>query len=326
MRTILFIDSVAYKPYNYSTLANEPLGGSEATLLRVARLLARHGDRVYVLSQAEPHETDFGVRFISPTCQIFNPTHVVHFRTARLLPNMQAAYPYARHLVWHQDLGGIHTKPELELYAQCPDTRLVFVSNYHKQQFIDRGVNPFTKEFKHGGLNVCYNLVEAQPQGLTVDYNKLIFPSSPHKGLKQTVHLFEAVRREFPDMVLYVANPGYLDTQEMHQENIRTLGALPNHKVLAHMETSLCLFSGNHVFSETYGIVFSEANAVGTPCLAHPFGAMNEILTPNELIDTRSPAKVVEYIVRLKSSRPRASCFALARDNKVIKQWETALD
>ena len=39
---------------------------------------------------------------------------------------------------------------------------------------------------------------------------------------------------------------------------------------------------------ETFGLVFGESHAVGTPVLAHHFGAAPELLSPAEVIDARN--------------------------------------
>src|SRR5205085_1737671 len=56
-----------------------------------------------------------------------------------------------------------------------------------------------------------YNAVEEAltPDGTPVDERKLIFFSSPNKGLNFTLDAFSALKRRMPDLRLVVGNPGY---------------------------------------------------------------------------------------------------------------------
>ena len=56
------------------------------------------------------------------------------------------------------------------------------------------------------------------------------------------------------------------------------LGALPPAQVIEQARSALCVFMPNFLMPETFGLVFAEANAVGTPVLAHDCGAAREVL------------------------------------------------
>jgi glycosyltransferase involved in cell wall biosynthesis len=46
----------------------------------------------------------------------------------------------------------------------------------------------------------------------------------------------------------------------------------------AEVRTALCTFFPNFVIPETFGLVFAESNAVGTPVLTHDCGSAVEVL------------------------------------------------
>jgi glycosyltransferase involved in cell wall biosynthesis len=59
---------------------------------------------------------------------------------------------------------------------------------------------------------------------------------------------------------------------------VQWLGTLTPAQTLEQAASALCVFMPNFVLPETFGLVFAEANAVGTPVLAHDCGAAREVL------------------------------------------------
>jgi glycosyltransferase involved in cell wall biosynthesis len=125
-----------------------------------------------------------------------------------------------------------------------------------------------------------YNPVEDAlvPDGSQVDPAKLVFFSSPNKGLAFAIDAFRAMRRRMPDLRLRVGNPGYRIWPAMKIDGVEWLGALPHNQVLQEVRTSLCTFFPNFVIPETFGLVFAESKAVGTPVLTHACGAADEVI------------------------------------------------
>jgi len=325
MKSILIIDSVCYKPYTYSTLETEALGGSEASVMRLARQLAK-SYVVHVLNGSQEATDGHGINYVTPETQFKRPSSVIHMRTCRLLPEMSAAFPSAQQVIWHHDVGGHHTKDEIEnMQKYAPD--LVFVSVYHRGQFFDRGVFPYYPEYQHKGTsNVAYNIVDAAPvEGTAHNKYKLIFPSSPHKGLQQTLEVFAALRKKIPQLELHVANPGYYPTPNIQQDGVVVLGPLTHAKLLDEMRTSLAVFAANHVFPESFGLVYAEANAVGTPCIAHNMGALGEILDARQLVDTRITQKVMERLEMFMAHRPSVALKEEFKAEAVEAQWRKIL-
>ena len=116
------------------------------------------------------------------------------------------------------------------------------------------------------------------PDGTPVDPAKLVFFSSPNKGLRYALDVFRALRRRMPDLRLAVGNPGYKSLAAADLQGVEWLGSLPHARVLAESRAALCAFNPNFVIPETFGLVFAEAHAVGTPVLTHDCGAAREVL------------------------------------------------
>jgi glycosyltransferase involved in cell wall biosynthesis len=145
-----------------------------------------------------------------------------------------------------------------------------------------------------------YNPVddELQPDGSPIDDCKLVFLSSPNKGLKFTLDAFRAVRRAMPDARLVVGNPGYKTGRIPRIAGVEYLGPLPQHRIHAEVRTALCTFFPNFVIPETFGLVFAESRALGTPVLTHDCGAALEVLAdPAQVLPVTAAHRLYEALL-----------------------------
>ena len=179
-------------------------------------------------------------------------------------------------------------------------------------------------------VTVVYNPV---PDDLTsrpgsVDVNKLVFCSAPRKGLGQTLQLFKAAKERIPALRLLLANPGYqsldalgIDSELLLTDGVEILGALPRHQLLEHIRSALCVFMPQSVYPETFGLVFAEAHAVGTPVLACDLGAAPELLSREELTDG-TVDDVVEKLANWSAgARPKVRLSNDMRLSSVVNSW-----
>ena len=163
--------------------------------------------------------------------------------------------------------------------------------------------------------------------GTPVDPNKLIFFSSPHKGLSYAVETFHILQQEwFPELKLYIANPGYLPMPPIDLPGVTVLSSLPHSEVLQHVREAQCVWYPNLVFPETFGLVFAEANAVGTPVITHPLGAAREVLSDsNPVFDCKDRTKLFDAFSAWRSNRPLVSANPNFRLTEVIARWKKIL-
>ena len=326
-KTLLIVDGTAPKPYDPETLLREGMGGTEATVIRIAEALAKNSLLEIIVEQhnrEEPYVAyDDAVlthaNYVPPdTCQ--QADYVVSLRYPPLVPLMQARFPRAKHFLWCHDLLG----PELARdMLELKNFTAIAVSNFHKTQ-MQEVLRPqgYTGQFQ---IKVIYNPIadDLLPDSTLIDRNKLLWMSSPHKGLEHALAMFTNLRSFNPDFKLLVANPGYLPSADTKQDNVVALGSLPNHEVIKHLRTSLCLFYPNPIYPETFGLVLAEANAVGTPVIAHRMGAAFEVLNhPYEVMDCRNPQTVINRVMRwYEGDRPRVKGNPKFRTSEVIKSW-----
>jgi glycosyltransferase involved in cell wall biosynthesis len=319
--SVVFYDDVCPKPYSFDTLRYEPLGGTEATVIRVAEALAAHTE-VTVLQHNRTAKTYSGAKYLPLDSQA-NPTHVIALRTVSALKAAVARFPNAKPYLWLHDLASqdlVINSPTL----QAIKPTIVCVSNFHVLNVKDK----FTQTPDLRGITVkrIYNPIDENliQDATPVDRNKLVFFSSPHKGLEYTLKLFTYIRNVEPEMQLFVANPGYAQaTGYQSIPGVVDLGPLPHSEIIKHVRSALCTFYPNRVFPETFGLVMAESDAVGTPVLTHSFGAAPEVLYhPCEHMDVTLYQAVVDKVIAWRNGlRPRVKANPEFRLSAVIRAW-----
>lgn len=309
---IVFFDPACPKPYSLDSLRNEPLGGSEASCVRVAESLNA------TVVQHNRTVTDGRYTAVADG----SPSAIVVMRSEKPLVWLRSLYPRAKLFLWLHDF--VSPDPEV---LEATGTTVVCVSDHHRE-YTKRGVR---------GASVrvirIYNPIDDDliGNGAEVDRNKLVFFSSPHKGLEYATVLFARIRELQPEMTLCVANPGYYPDGPTNCDGIVNLGQLPHRAVMTHVRSALCSFLPNIVFPETFGLVFAESNAVGTPVLAHDFGAAAEVAGPADfgmtpqVMDCRNPWAVANRIMEWRESRPVVQGRDEFRMSNVRKAWEKVL-
>lgn len=323
---ILFVDVDCPQPFTGESLDRMPLGGTEATLFRVAVGLAKSGFHEVFIAQhnREAEETTGAVsyipfRFGEETG--IKPDAVVVLRSFKILESLAAAYPDARLFLWMHCFPGSRwnkAAPALEKHS----VTVVCVSKFLKDRM---------REVVGGKVRVTtiYNPVSAHALHRPHDLNKLVFFSSPHKGLPEVLERFSEIRKEFPLMKLHLADPGYWagPVPEI-PEGVICHGSLPSAELHAHVASALCVFYPQRSFAETFGLVFTEANALGTPVLAHPLGAAQEILEAGgagQVIDC-TPENVVRTIRAWRNgARPMVRAHSDFRLENILPAWSALL-
>jgi glycosyltransferase involved in cell wall biosynthesis len=274
MNRTLFFDPSCLRPYDSGTLRNEAMGGSESSLVRVADAL---GALV-----VQHNRTETCGRYLPPA-PIGGVETVVINRDSRAIPMIRALYPDARIVLWLHDRIEPGSRRALWLASSASllrglSVRIVCVSDTQR-----RGVEDTLRATRAADrVHACtiYNPVDDSlaPDASPVDTNTLIFFSSPNKGLKFALDVFRALRANLPQMRLLVANPGYKTNLQIDIEGVVVLGVQPQPRLHAEVRGALCTFAPNFRIPETFGLVFAESLALGTPVLAYDCGAAREVI------------------------------------------------
>ncbi|WP_048691581.1 glycosyltransferase [Catenovulum maritimum] len=348
---ILFVDW-AYKgeQYNLSTLKEKAVGGSESTLIKVATELAKtHKVFVNQYNCVESYQ-DHGVRYINKaemnSLAKDNQIDVcIVMRKTKLLNQFVELFQDAKILLWAHDFLSAKNMLLNKKYIKN-QVRIISVSLSH----MGHSAASVRSDFKtissknawvrpaNWPVSYIYNPIEndLKPDDTEVDKNKLVFFSSPHKGLSQVLAHFQAAKKQLPDLRLLVANPGYrlkagkkapnLE-QQLNQPGVELIGGLPQHEIIQHVRSALCVFYPQSVFPETFGLIYAEAHAVGTPVLAHDFGSASELLLQDELVDAHDQKQVLDKLINWHNGhRPKVALDEKFRMANVIENWHQLLN
>jgi glycosyltransferase involved in cell wall biosynthesis len=274
MQTVI-IDPMSSVPYSLSTYLHSPMGGTEATVVRVAEAM----DAVVLQSSRENNEGRYRT-----SASAVNPDHLIVLRDPQATLELKERFPHARRTLWVHDLAGLDAGYGQNLLKYAPQlaldkVTLVCVSDYHANQL--RAALQTLPAGQRPKVVRIYNPVDVSgvaDEDIEMDPNKLVFFSSPHKGLDHAVAMFSLLHAKNKALRLYLANPGYRPGFSGQQSGIVNLGALQHQDILRHVKSSLCIFYPNFIYPETFGLVLGESNQLGTPVLTHDIGAASEVL------------------------------------------------
>ena len=330
IKTVLFIDNTYPKPYQVSTLDTQAIGGTESSVIKTALILSK----VFRVFVAQKFRKEFcseneNLQFISKKhINKLAPDYIVVLRKYPLLKILKKQFPKAKFFLW------IHTYKSTE-YAfkriglNKTKTTIVCNSDTHKahtekllnNSFLGKTYSMFLKQ---STVEYCYNPVEqSKIEHIEKDKNKLLFFSSPNKGLKQIADCFLEINKAIPELKLYIANPGYKHSEKINfNANVTVLGSLPHKKMMKHVCQSLCVFYPQDSFAETFGLIYAEANAHGTAVLAHDIGSAREVLCKgNNLIDANNYQEIIQTIQAWQLNYPKITYNTQFSDKSILIQW-----
>lgn len=342
---LLIIDAKCPQPYCANDLGNKPLAGTESSVLKVAIALSKTWNVTLLQQGRTISRRDSDTLEYAPIDDLPEVADaIIVVRKPRLLFPLRKRYPTAKTFLW------LHNFPRFELTIWrlgfwWLKTSVIGVSKHHADT-IDKLVNrhpltwflPPLGPRRRVAIDYVYNPVDSPVLNAVEERpyqrDKMVFYSSPNKGLKQTLELFVKVRSRYPSMELHLGNPGYVQDDEhglmrslLNQPGVVVHGPLPQAKILKHVRESLCVFYPQTVFPETFGLVLAEANAVGTPVIAHAFGAATEILGNNsQAIDCRSEDAVMTLLERwYNGERPSVGMNEMFTTAAAANRWQKLL-
>lgn len=331
--TCLFIDPVAPRGYDPSNIDLPGLGGTEQTIVSLAETLGRKQQLRVVVEQQNRTEKDYyGSAAYTSVGTASKARTVIVIRDANALIDARKRFPDAELYLYSHDLAG----PNLgDAFARgvFQDSRClanICVSRFHATQIIEVVKQyGYSDQFK---TKYIYNPIsDCGVQGENYKPNQILWMASPHKGLDRAYEVFECLLRLNPEFRLLVTNPGYipdLPVPEKIKHRVTLLGTLPHTHAIRLLRESLLLLACNTVFPETFGKILAEANAVGTPVLAHPIGAAKEVTDthPEQFCDCRNTEIVVKRIMKWHAgARPVVRGNPKFKLETVIKEWEKLL-
>lgn len=327
-KNILFIDPVCPRPYSKAVLEGTGLGGTEATVIRIAEGLQRHAN-VTVAQHCRTSAMHAEVTYTPLTKELLKETwhKIIVLRSPAVALGLLKIKPMSKIYLWLHDA----INPEILKYGKAlgeANVGVICVSNWHKTQLVEMlKTDNDIKQFPM--VTRIYNPIDdnLKPDDTVVNPNKLVFFSSPHKGLDHTLKLFKNARAMCPELELYVSNPGYLKLSWERQPGVVDLGVQSHQSIMKHVRQSLCVFYPNYEFPETFGLVVAEANAVGTPVLTHPRAALTEVVNGYwQLTDCHQAKMVLERLFKWQKDRPKVEAKECFRLKQIVSEWKKELD
>lgn len=309
----------------------EGLGGSETAVVHVARLLALRNQRVTVYADVEG--VFEGVRYRK--WQKFNRTHnawqVISWRHPDLFDEPTAAN---FNLLWAHDLDyreGV--TPERMRHVDS----LLVVSEFHRRHWLERYPwmgTPFRcgqEDHAHGwrcstAIEVVYNGIDpakfAAADDEPRDLNRVIYSSSPDRGLEQVLTYWPRIHEIEEDATLHIYygwnNYDRMGGSQEYKRKIIALAQQPGVEWHGRMgqaalaremtKASVVFYPGPHPFEETFGITFVEAQAAGCIPVTRDNGALPEVNKFGKVLptdDTTPERWVLSVIEALGTSRRR---------------------
>ena len=322
---ILIFDPVTLRPYDDASLAGEALGGTEATVIRIARALDAQ--------VMHPRRTASSGRYLSADAAV-DPTHVISLRHPAAALMMRERFPDAAHVLWMHDLlvDGDAADAFLEHGRALAgtDTTIVCVSDFHLRQ-VAGALGTLLPDARFPLLRRVYNPIadDLLPDGTPVDPDKLVFFSSPHKGLEFALRAFGAMRAQLPVAAALSREPGLLRPvggRRRGRDRPRIAAASRDDGARARGARDV---SAEPRLSGDLRLVLAESNAVGTPVLTHPLGAADEVLQdPAQLVplpagsEAGLPALYSQRIAAWRTgARPAVTGRTAFRMSTVREAW-----
>jgi len=335
MLHIVFVDVTHPGTYDFNTLKQQALGGTEASLLRTAAILAQsHQVSIYQKNRTQTL-VDQGINFLDQQQwkRLSAPDALVVLRQFKQVRAVHKRFPTSRLFLW------IHTYKNTEYALKkllIPRNSFSIICNSqtharHTDRILNRSWIGRLLKLSGGTVPVhyCYNPIpEVATAPQTKDPNKLLFLSSPNKGLSQVLECFYWLYEKKPELQLYIANPGYrADAEIAAHPGITVLGNLPHDQVIEHLSTALCLFYPQDVFAETFGLIYAEANAVGTPVIAHDIGSAREILHPNNpVVNANDYSGILHILETWQQHLPEVHYKGDFSETSIHKHWQILLE
>lgn len=260
------------------------VGGSEIAAIEMARYLRKHSGRKVIIFNAisEPKMFSSGVQYM--------PQSMMQDYFAQKKPALHIAWRHnfkltnAKTYLWSHDL--------LTPHANQIDT-------YHKYLCLSE----FHKKYVHAVTGIPLDKIEVTRNGIRPEIfgeikpkneNKIIYVSSPDRGLEHAVSILQLVRLTRPDIELHcyygldnLKKGGMYHLVDKYEKLlkdnpwVKMHGNLQQKDLLAHYaDAAIWLYPTN--FHETFGISALETSQMGVLPIYRKFGALPETLSKVE--------------------------------------------
>lgn len=322
MVSIVFADTTGR--YDGRDLERRPLGGTESSVIRLARALVARGHEVTVISNCEGAVEDHGVRWqpfsaaVPERCDLYVP--IQHPKLLGMVPARRTAL----WVLWRpNNLKHYKQLPRMWWHRPVP----ILMSLYQVEQY-----SPFLPR-RNPHLIIPLALpddIRGLPPLASPPPPELVFASNPARNLFGIMRIFaDRILPARPDAKLKVfgavtANvdpwkawsgsviPADLSDQTKAAIDIRT--AVPREQMMEEIRSSRAMIYLGHK-TEAFCLSLAETQALGVPCVVAPIAVL-----PERVIDG------VTGFVRGDEGEFANAALALLNDDQLWRrQHEAAL-
>lgn len=343
--------------YDGSTPFSKPLGGSESALVYLTRELAKLGHEIHVYNKCDtPGEYD-GVIY-HPNTEMGAANSFVHWDAVVSLrtPNIFGTFTqaYAR-VLWSQD---VFDQPVLKDMRHNEDIRsgidCVFcISRWHAWMFMEFFRWPTARLYAtRNGIVPEFFSPKLEP--LEGRGKRLVYSSTPFRGLELLLDLFPAIKLRVPEAELHVYSSMKVYQfsraedeksfskiySKLKQPGIVSHGSVGQKDLAKAMQTYRIMAYPN-MWHETGCIAAMEAQAAGCPVVTTKLAALAETVSEGGILIDEIPgtmaynAQFVEECVRLltddelwlkKAQVGRDRMLNLYSWSEIAKEWVEKID
>lgn len=355
--TITIWTGQAWERWSPASIATTGIGGSETATYFMARELVRLGHKVTVLSDCEGMEQDYeGATFVDYKRALnnFKDFTADIFICSRQIEALAAPWTFKKSFLWVHDVHVGARTPEIDTLLKRVD-HVFCLSNWHKDFFLEtypqlpRDKIIVTKN----GLDMRRFTREPKKIG-----NRLIYSSSPDRGLEKLLELMPKIKAQVPDVELHiyygfdnwkkmVANHGSamdkkrVEFLERSLEDMTVQGLVTYHgrvsqQALANAFLAAKVWAYPTWFTESNCISAMEAQAGGCVPVTTALAALPETVSHGYILKPpcTSPEYAQAFVKRVVSllqddserekyaTAGRAYTFAMHGWEHVARHWE----
>jgi len=357
---IVIWTGLAWEKWTPRSIDDGGIGGSETAAVCMARELVRAGNQVTVVSDCPREEIFDGVRYV--------PYHVAtqkvsEFECDVLVVSRQAEasllnWPAKVSFLWVHDVNVGATSANLNNALMRYD-KIFCLSGWHKNFFLAcyPQLHPSTIVVTRNGIDVSRFKGQNVKRG-----NKIIYSSSPDRGLEKLLEMLPAIKEQVPDVELniyygfttwlsmaessgdLVFKQRALDIQTVLDQRVAE-GLVKYHgrvgqKVLADAFLESKVWTYPTMFTETHCITAIEAQAAGCVPVSTYLAALTEtvkhglLLQPPTTTGAYFREFVKQVVLLLKDDVERGKYADAGREyaldkcgwDSVAREWMTAFE
>jgi glycosyltransferase involved in cell wall biosynthesis len=367
---IVFYLGPAYEEWTPVTLAKGGMGGSETMAWELAKRLRAIGHRVRVFAccSASQEGVYDGVEWLQSakypgtTCDVMISSRAPH------AVNEDANLKAAARVLWVHDVHIGNFTPAQKLRFDM----ILALSEWHRgylcEVYQPEKAQALIAKLRPDDITVTRNGIDLSRFDAVGPRNpkRVVYSSSPDRGLTTLLEMWPAILAEEPEAELhcYYGTETWEKAAAMNQygehpflsatalrrlkHQLRnaprvTMHGRINGESLAREFLVSGVMAASHWFSETYGIVFAEAQAAGCYVVATPIAALNETVAdrgtlvpgawesgnPTQAERTEFVGAVIRAIRGEGQPRTREELQAYARENfgldSLAKDWDVML-